>query len=67
MIFAIAIAALVIVGVVLYAHHKHLGAIAEVKVIAETVRRQMILWRLTGAIHPATPQPGPDVPKVVQP
>ena len=38
MIFAIVIAAAVIVGVVLYAHHKHLSALAEVKGIVTSLR-----------------------------
>ena len=43
MIFAIAIAAAVIVGVVLYAHHKHLSALSEISNILTSVRTQMAL------------------------
>ena len=63
MIFIIAIAALVIVGVVLYAHHKHLSAIAEVKGIAETVRS---LVRAQCRVPPAA-SASPAAPKVEQP
>ena len=63
MIFIIAIAALVIVGVVLYAHHKHLSALAEISNILTSVRTRL------GAQYRVTPAALviPAAPKVEQP